>query len=161
MRHPAWNRSNGTRLALAALLLLVLLPGYAQETETAKKIGKRLMCMCGCNQVLTACNHVGCTVSSQMLKKLDQRVTRNEPEDLTIQSFVQEYGESVMAEPPAKGFNLTAWLIPGFSMAIGMLIVCLIIVHWRRRKAVLPTGPPISKEQLERARQLADRETED
>jgi len=148
------------KVAVAALLLLVL-PASAQETEQAKRIGKHLMCMCGCNQVLTACNHVGCPISAEMLKKLDQRVARSDPEDLTIQSFVQEYGAQVLAEPPAKGFSLTAWLIPGFAMAFGMAIVCVVIVHWRRRVAMAPAVPKISPQLLARARQQADRETED
>src|SRR5207245_8819937 len=61
---------------------------------------------------ISACNHVGCSTSAAMLKKLDQVVARNEPEDLTVQSFIQEWGERVLAEPPAKGFNRLAWFIP-------------------------------------------------
>ena len=83
-------------LALVVLLALALshlawLPAYAQQTERAKNIGKRLLCMCNCNQILTACNHVGCSTSAAMLKKLDQVVARNEPDDLTVQSFIQEW----------------------------------------------------------------------
>ena len=139
-------------------------PASAQQTERAKNIGKRLMCMCGCNQILTACNHVGCSTSTAMLKKLDQVVARNEPDDLTLQSFIQEYGERVLAEPPAKGFNRLAWYIPGFAFATGLAIVLLVISHWRRRMTLAPAGPPgerISPELLARARRQADEETED
>ena len=31
---------------------------------------------CGCNQILTACNHAGCTTTTAMLKKLAQVVAR-------------------------------------------------------------------------------------
>ena len=151
-------------LALALAAWLSPGPVSAQQTEHAKKLGKRLICMCGCNQILTACNHVGCTTSTAMLKKLDQVVARNEPDDLTLQSFVQEYGESVMAEPPAKGFSGLAWYIPGFAFAAGLAIVLLVISHWRRRITLATAGPAgerITPELMARARRQADEETED
>lgn len=152
--------------ALLALLALALvqfswLPAYGQQTERAKTLGKRLMCMCGCNQVLTACNHVGCSMSAAMLKKLDQVVARNEPDDLTLQSFIQEYGESVLAEPPQKGFSRVAWFIPGAAFALGLAIVLVVISHWRRRKPLAPARPQVSPELLARARRQADQQTEE
>ena len=162
--------SRAIKHRLLLLLLMALAgtlcvgPAGAQQTERAKKLGKRLMCMCGCNQILTACNHVGCSTSSAMLKKLDQVVARNEPDDLTLQSFVQEYGEQVLAEPPAKGFSRVAWLIPGIAFALGLVIVVAVISHWRRRVPLAPAGHPaekISPELLARARRQADQETEE
>ena len=147
-------------LALA-LTHITGLPAYAQKTERAKKLGDKLMCMCNCNQILTQCNHVGCSTSTAMLKKLDHLVARNEPDDLTLQSFVQEYGQSVLAEPPAKGFSLTAWLIPVVAFGTGTVIVCLVILSWRRRVAVAPAAPDISPELLARTRHQADQETEE
>ncbi len=134
---------------------------YAQQTERAKNLGKKLMCMCGCNQILTACNHVGCATSTAMLKKLDLVVARNEPDDLTLQSFVQEYGTRVLAEPPAKGFNRLAWFIPIVAFALGLGIVLVVISHWRRRVVLAPTGPHVPPEMLDRARRQADEETEE
>ncbi|MBI3668546.1 MAG: cytochrome c-type biogenesis protein CcmH [Acidobacteria bacterium] len=152
--------------ALVSVLALAMIdvawhPAYAQQTERAKTLGKKLMCMCGCSQILTACNHVGCSTSTAMLKKLDLVVARNEPDDLTLQSFVQEYGLSVLAEPPAKGFNRVAWFIPIVAFALGLGIVLVVISHWRRRVALAPAGPSIPPEMLERVRRQADQETED
>ena len=96
-----------------------------------------------------------------MLKKLDQVVARSEPDDLTLQSFVQEYGERVLAEPPSKGFSRVAWYIPGAAFALGLVIVLVVISHWRRRMTLAPAGPNIPPEQLARARRQADEETED
>jgi len=144
-----------------ALTQVAWLPASAQQTERAKTLGKHLMCMCGCNQVLTACNHVGCSTSAEMLKKLDQVVARNEPDDLTLQSFIQDYGEQVLAEPPAKGFNRLAWFIPGIAFSLGLVIVFAVISHWRRRLAPAPARPDIPRDLLARARRQADAETED
>src|SRR5882724_2511436 len=101
-----------TRRRIASVLLLVaaaaLLSGllYGQNSDRAKRIGGGLMCMCNCNQILTQCNHVGCTMSASMIKELDQRVQGSGSDDLIVQSFVQEFGAKVLASPPAQGFNL-------------------------------------------------------
>ncbi len=150
--------------ALAALTALTLLAGlvFAQSTERAKELGSGMFCMCNCGQILTACNHVGCTMSASMLKQLDERVAANSSDDLLLQSFVQEYGPKVLASPPAEGFNLLAWIIPGLTFGVGLGVVVMVIRHWRRRFELAPAGgPPISSEVLDRARQQADRETED
>jgi cytochrome c-type biogenesis protein CcmH len=153
------------RLVAAALAgVLTLLGGllYAQSTERAKQLGAGMMCMCSCAQILTACNHVGCTVSATMLQQLDQRVAANSSDDLILQSFVQEYGTKVLASPPAQGFNLLAWIIPGLAFGLGLAVVVMVIRQWRRRFELAPAGgPPISSDVLERAREQADRETEE
>ena len=159
-----WLKHRRAAGVLAMMVVGSLLCGlaYAQSTERAKRIGSQLMCMCNCNQILTQCNHVGCTVSAAMLKQLDQRVEGDSSDDLILQSFVQEFGTQVLASPPASGFNLLAWIIPAISFGVGLALVIVVIRQWRRRYELAPVGgPPISSEVLERARQQADRETED
>jgi cytochrome c-type biogenesis protein CcmH len=110
-KHRAASARLLAPLLFAAVLLLAP-ASQAQQTERAKELGKKLMCVCGCNQILTACNHVGCTYSHTMLKELDRAVARNESDELILQGFVQEYGPTVLAEPPAKGFDWAAWIVP-------------------------------------------------
>ncbi len=148
------------RLILILLLALAAsAPAAAQKTPQARSIGKRMMCMCGCNQVLTECNHVGCTVSAEMLAKLDQQVARSEPEDLTIQAFVQEYGQKVLAQPPSTGFGALAWITPGLAAALGTMIVWTLLVRWRRQTATAAPAT-VAPEVLARVRRELDEENE-
>ena len=148
-------------LALATILLSVSLV-QGQGSDRAKQLGGKLICMCNCNQILTACNHVGCTKSSAMLKEMDQRVASNESDDLLLQSFVQEYGEQVLAEPPTHGFNSLAWMIPGIAFALGLAVVVLVIRQWRYGAVLAPAGgPTVSADALERGRRQADKETDE
>jgi len=151
-------------LALGAILLSVSL-AQGQSSDRAKQVGSKMVCMCGCGQVLTECNHIDCPVGPVMLKKVDQRISSGESDDLLLQSFIQEYGEQVLAEPPAHGFNLVAWLIPGIAFGAGLALVIVVIRQWRnrtvRRDLAPASGPPISAELLERGRHQADRETDD
>jgi cytochrome c-type biogenesis protein CcmH/NrfF len=134
-----------------ALLLFAALPALAQDSSRAKTIGHKLKCMCGCNQILTECNHVGCKYSHDMLAELDARVARNEPDDLTIQAFVQEYGSTVLLLPRAEGFNLWAWIMPVLLPLLALTLLPALIMHWRRRAALIPAAQA-SPELLDRVR---------
>jgi cytochrome c-type biogenesis protein CcmH len=153
--------------AMAALFLTTALLGYvltvrAQETQRAKTLGQKLLCVCGCNQILTACNHVGCTYSHGMLKELDDRVARNEPDDLTIQAFVQEYGPTVLASPPATGFNRAAWIMPIVVPLIALYLFFEVVRRWRRRAALTTaSGPSVSAELLARAQREAGKDDDE
>jgi cytochrome c-type biogenesis protein CcmH/NrfF len=154
-------------------LASALLPLHAQKSQRAKVLGEKLMCMCGCGQILTQCNHINCPSSAPMLKELDQHVASGEADDLIVQDFVQEYGEKVLSAPPSTGFNSLAWYIPGAAFALGLGIVLVIIRMWRQRDvhrlaaaSAAPVPPAtlaseVRDVQLERARQQADKETEE
>lgn len=162
----------GRRLAaLAALMLMAVAPllttpvGAQQLSDRAKQIGGKFMCMCGCSQVLTQCNHVGCTTSAGMLKELNHSLGRGGSEDAITQMFVQEFGTKVYAEPPKSGFSLVAWSLPSVYLVLGTVLVVFVISRWRKRpvQQAVSAGsvPGISPELMERARAQAARETED
>ncbi len=133
---------------MAVASALVPLHVDAQKTDRAKSLGTKLMCMCGCGQILTQCNHINCPSSGPMLKELDAHVAKGEADDLIIQDFVQEYGEKVLSAPPATGFNSIAWYIPGVAFAIGLGIVVTLIRLWRQRDvarlATASSAPPVA-----------------
>jgi len=151
-------------LALAATLLGVSF-AQGQSSDRAKQVGAKMVCMCGCGQVLTECNHIDCPVGPVMLKKVDQRIASGESDDLLLQSFIQEYGEQVLSEPPARGFNLVAWIIPIVAFGAGLALVIVVIRQWRgrtpHRNLAPASGPPLSADALDRGRHQADRETDD
>ncbi len=153
-------------LGSATLPLMIAPVGAQQFSDRAKQIGGKFMCMCGCNQVLTQCNHVGCSVSATMLKELNQSLANGGTEESITQAFLQEFGTKVYAEPPKSGFSLVAWAMPTVYLVIGAVVVIFVISRWCRKPAT-EAGPagaapkPISPELLERARAQAARETED
>lgn len=152
------------RVALASALAMFLLGwvAHAQETARAKALGQKLMCVCGCNQILTACNHIGCTYSHKMLQELDQLVSRNESDDLILQAFVQKYGPTVLSEPPTKGFNWAAWVVPISAPFVALFLVWEVVRRWRRRAALAPASvPAVSPELLARAQHEAGEESDD
>ncbi len=153
-------------LAMSAMAPLLITPVGAQQlSDRAKRVGGKFMCMCGCNQVLTECNHVGCSTSASMLRELNQSLSRGKSEDAITQMFVQEFGTKVYAEPPKSGLSLVAWVLPSVYLFVGAGVVIFVIARWRMRPtqqaATAGGAPGISPELLERARAQASRETQD
>jgi cytochrome c-type biogenesis protein CcmH/NrfF len=153
---------------LACLVLFggVWVPNASpQKSERAKALGEKITCMCGgCNDAAGLCKHSGgafagpCDVARNELNELDQRVNRGESDDLTLQAFIQEYGPTVILVPPAKGFDLWAWIMPVLLPIVALGLIAFMVQRWRRRAAVAaPVHVPA--ELLARARH--DTEFED
>ncbi len=174
VRIPMSKRSIcGARFSAALALLagaLIFVPAApaqqtpeltAEQTARAKALGQKLICVCGCNEILMACNHVGCATSHTMLKELDDRIARGESDDLILQDFVQEYGPTVLAEPPRKGFNWLVWIAPIVLPILAFVLVWEVVRRWRRHAILLPAGPAISPELLARARHESNEESDE
>jgi len=148
------------RIAGGLLAVLLLAPlAWAQKTARAKEVGKRMMCQCGCNQILSECNHVGCYSSAEMLKKVDAQVAAGVEDEKILDSFVAEYGLKALAEPQRTGFGRVAWLAPWVFTLGGLGLVWLALQ--RMRTPALPAAPRVSGDALERFRAQADRESEE
>ncbi len=150
-------------LHAAALALAVLALMGASDTDARfKDLGHRMMCVCGCSQILLECNHVGCTYSDKMRDQLQAALDKGNNDDLTLQGFVQEYGPTVIAAPTATGFNRVAWIMPFAVLALGITFVIYVVRSWKNRPTpALADGIAISPgSELEEFRKKARRETD-
>ena len=109
--------------------------GAGDNDARFKDIGHRMMCTCGCGQVLLECNHVGCQSSDKMRNQLLAALDRGDNDDLILQGFVQEYGPTVVAAPNTTGFNYVAWVMPFIALAVGMAFVVFVVRAWKNRPA--------------------------
>jgi len=66
-------------------------------------LNHRLMCTCGCAQVLGECNHVGCPNSAGELNELRVAIANNQGDQPILDGFVARYGAVVLAAPTATG----------------------------------------------------------
>ncbi|MGO8718173.1 MAG: cytochrome c-type biogenesis protein CcmH [Acidobacteriaceae bacterium] len=121
-----------------ACLLLIFMAGAGDTAARYNQLGHQLMCTCGCNEVLLECNHVGCTVSTQMERELRADLERGDSNQLILQNFVQKYGPTVLAAPPERGFDLLAWIAPGVVFLLAMLGTALLIRKWKLQPVAMP-----------------------
>jgi cytochrome c-type biogenesis protein CcmH len=146
-------------LVVAALFAFM---GAGDSEARFKDLGHRMMCMCGCNQILLECNHVGCQYSDKMRTELIASLDRGDNDDLILQGFVQQYGATVIAAPTTTGFNRVAWIMPFVALALGLTAVVLIVRAWKSRPtpAIADGIRPVKGEELDRFREQAEKETE-
>ena len=97
-----------------------------------------------------------------MLKELDERVARGDSAELILQSFVQEYGPTVLVDPPKTGFTGLVWVIPIVAPLLAFYLIWELVRRWRHRAVLAPSGgPQISSDLLDRARQEAVRQADE
>jgi len=142
--------------------MLFVFLGAGDESARFNELGHRLMCVCGCKQILLECNHVGCQYSDRMRGELMTALDRGDSDDLTLQALVQKYGTTVMAAPTTTGFNRIAWIMPFVALVGGLAAVVILVRAWKMRPAPLPVDGvrTVSGAQLEHFRKQAQKETE-
>lgn len=146
-----------TKLVSALLVLLLALPLTGAGLDRFNRLGHRMMCSCGCGQILLECNHVGCPRSDGMRNELAAGIERGDSDDLVLQGFVQKYGATILAAPTSTGFNRVAWVMPFLALGLGMAAAIFFIRRWGRIRASQVSSPsPIESSFREQAR----RETE-
>jgi cytochrome c-type biogenesis protein CcmH/NrfF len=62
------------------------------------------------------------------------------------QALVAQYGQSVLALPPAHGFNLTVYVLPPAILLLGAGGLAVALPRWRRRTraaADVTSAPPL------------------
>ena len=161
-RRRHFQRTSWSAGLLAAVLVMSAgLRGDGTFTPRAVRIGNQLICTCGCTEPLLTCSTLGCTVKLTMQAELRQRAQLNEPDSLVLQSFVQEYGTQVLANPTTKGFNLLAWVMPWEALGLGMALLLGFLKRWRHAaeaaEAVAEPSPELqSKVQSELKATLED-----
>jgi cytochrome c-type biogenesis protein CcmH/NrfF len=151
-----------SRLLAALFMGVMVLLGAGDDSARLEKLGHQMMCMCGCNQILLECNHVGCTYSSRMREELAAAVDSGKDDNSVLQVFIAKYGSTVLAAPTKTGFDRIAWIMPYLALILGLGGVFVAVHHWHQRRPEAgrvndaSTGDP----ELERFRAQARRETE-
>jgi cytochrome c-type biogenesis protein CcmH/NrfF len=160
-------------LILAAAVFLFLAAAPPSPDARFHDLGHRMMCTCGCGQILLECNHVGCQSSEKMRNQLMAAITRGggdgtggssvNNDDLILQGFVQEYGPTVIAAPSTTGFNRVAWIMPFAVLALGIAFAVHTVRTWKNRpEPALADGIVIPQQspELDTLRARARKETD-
>lgn len=127
--------------AVGILIILVAAQTAAaarpSPEQIRENISNRVYCLCGCVTTLKHCPHPAseCEMKTQEYALIDTDIKAGKTEPQILQDFVQKYGVKVLAAPPAKGFNLTAWILPGVGLLMGLIVAVDITRRWRRPAA--------------------------
>jgi cytochrome c-type biogenesis protein CcmH len=147
-------------LLLAVAVCLTMGAGDAGSRFT--DLGHRLMCTCGCSQMLGECNHVGCPESDRMRGELRDQIASVSNDKQILDWFSTKYGVTVLAAPTTHGFNLVAWIAPFAVLLAATFGVILLVRRWTVGKTALagvPGGSEAVTPEMAAIREKIRRET--
>ena len=150
----------GIRAAQALLLAIAVCFSLGATDASARydHLNHQLMCGCGCGQVLGECNHVGCPQSPVQLAELRTDISAGKTDKEILDGFAAKYGMTVLAAPPARGFDLVAWIAPVAVFLAALLGTILLIRQWAVGKKDAAVEP-ISTPEMDALREKIRRET--
>jgi cytochrome c-type biogenesis protein CcmH/NrfF len=144
---------------IATAVVAVLTMGSASTAVRYNDLGHKMMCVCGCNQILIECNHLGCPDSDRMLNELRASIASGSSDDAILTAFQDKYGPTVLAAPMLTRFNIVAWIVPPAVLILGIAATVVLVRRWRLRAAAIPPAPratdfPAVRERIRRETQL-------
>ncbi len=128
--------------------LIILLIGFAaifqvavvnaQEVPTddqVNAIAKQLYCPVCENIPLDVCPTQACAQWRELIR---EKLSAGWTEDEIKTYFVAQYGDRVLASPPATGLNWLVYIIPPLVIIAGAYILYRALRAWRQAPAELP-----------------------
>lgn len=115
-----------------------------------ESVGDQVMCPCGCVATLNHCPHIDCSTREEMKAAIQKEIAAGKDETAILQDLAIRYGVQVLASPPAKGFDLTVWILPGIGLLAGLALVVVIVRRWRKPVAApaTPSQQPVDPKLL-------------
>jgi cytochrome c-type biogenesis protein CcmH len=113
---------------LLGLVLILALTGAAEPKATLPDIEDEVMCV----ECRTALNISTSPVANQERAFIREKIAEGLDKRQIKAALVDAYGPDVLAEPEAKGFDLSAWLVPGALVALTAAGLVVLARRWRR-----------------------------
>jgi cytochrome c-type biogenesis protein CcmH len=105
------------------------------QVQTFREVSEALVCQCGCNMILYVCNHHNCPSATPFRAEIERQIREGKGKDAIVASFVEKEGQVVLSAPPARGFDLAAWVMPFVALLLGGVFVLSFLGARRRTRA--------------------------
>ncbi|MEE8569210.1 MAG: cytochrome c-type biogenesis protein CcmH [Anaerolineales bacterium] len=129
-------------LVLFASAVIWLGTAYAQDDspripsdDEVNAIAKKMYCPVCENTPLDVCPTQACTEWRELIS---EKLSLGWSEDQIIDFFLEQYGDRVLAMPPARGLNLLVYIIPPLVFIAGAIILFKAFVTWKKPPPVKP-----------------------
>jgi cytochrome c-type biogenesis protein CcmH len=126
---------------IVALLLALAAAGTAAASEqhpNLPELERELICPT-CHESLAVSNS---PIADRMRAFIRARIAAGDTKSEIKSKLVDQFGESVLAAPPKRGFNLLVWLLPLVCLGIGGAALAVLARRWSRaREEPARAGP--------------------
>jgi cytochrome c-type biogenesis protein CcmH len=140
--------------SLAATFVALVLAGSAlasEEKPTLAELESELYCPT-CQQLLALSN---APIADRIRAFVSARIAAGDGKSEIKEKLVAEFGEGVLAAPPARGFNLLVWVLPIAGALLSLVVLGVLARRWTQRRA-----PPASSDSAPSARAPLDPDLE-
>lgn len=118
------------RLLAAALAALAL----AAAATAAPPVQADLEAEIVCPTCKTTLDQSSSPIATRMKSYIRERIAAGDSAAEIKAQLVDQFGPAVLAEPPKRGFDLLAWLLPLGALAVGIVVVGALAWTWSRRR---------------------------
>ena len=87
-----------------------------------------------CPTCKTTLDQSDAPIARRMKAIIRERLAAGVSADAIKAELVDQFGPAVLAEPPKRGFDLLAWLLPLVGIAVGVVFVAIVAVAWSRQR---------------------------
>lgn len=120
-----------------AVALALAAPALAADAPNVADLEAELVCpVCK-----TTLDQSDAPVARRMKAIIRERIAEGATAAQIKAELADQFGEAVLAEPPKKGFDLLAWLLPLAGVALGAVALGYLAVVWSRRGATGESSP--------------------
>ncbi len=139
-------------LILLPLLLALLFTGTALAQDTVppppsddqvNAIAKQLYCPVCENIPLDVCGTQACAQWRELIR---EKLSQGWSEAQIKKYFVDQYGDRVLATPPAHGLNWLVYLVPPVAIVAGFYILYRALKAWKQPPPQATGEPPVSSQ---------------
>lgn len=131
-------RRTGTAALVALVVLLpattLLRPatalGAGHQRTSLTAVENDLMCV-ACHEPLAVSQSPQAESERRLISHL---IALGDTKAQIERVMVAQYGPSVLARPPAQGFNLSVYVIPPAAVVVGLAVVGFALARWRRSR---------------------------
>ena len=87
-----------------------------------------------CPTCKTTLDQSSSPIATRMKAYIRARIAAGDSAAQIKASLVDQFGPAVLAEPPKRGFDLLAWLLPLAALGLGIVVVGALAWTWSRRR---------------------------
>jgi cytochrome c-type biogenesis protein CcmH len=127
-------------LGLAVLVLVLSCTASADALDdSVRRVGLQLQCPV-CEGQSVADSNSG--LARDMRALIRARLEAGAADQQILDEFVASYGVGILSEPAKHGISLGVWLGPAVGLLLGVLILSVLLLTWRRSPR--PSSSPLA-----------------
>jgi cytochrome c-type biogenesis protein CcmH len=138
-------------VAAAAVMLAFATPALASDAHpTLSELEGEVMCPI-CQTTLDQSN----SAAAQRIKAfIVRRIRAGDSKREIERRLVADFGPAILAQPPKRGFDLLAWVLPIVGLLGGALVIGVAAWRWSRRREPDPALAGVGRFDPELERRL-------